>query len=197
VHRRDVEWIDPPGAFIMSRRSWEPARVGVLLLDDQLRLVHHSAEAANILLGHPKAPADKLPLDAVLPATRSQIGGGRGSGSSTPIEFTSGRRRYSCCAFRLESQSHPTSPFQPSIVVVLERVVRRPVDVAQWSQEFQLTARECEAVTLLLQGLSGKQIAAAMRVSPSTVKTFLKLAMAKVGVSTRAGIIAKVLGRVS
>jgi DNA-binding CsgD family transcriptional regulator len=36
-----------------------------------------------------------------------------------------------------------------------------------------------------------------MRISPSTVKSFIKLVMTKVGVSSRTGIIAKILEKTS
>ena len=45
----------------------------------------------------------------------------------------------------------------------------------------------------LLQGLSSKEIANRMDVSPNTVKTFLRLIMIKMGVSSRAAIVAKVI----
>jgi len=48
-------------------------------------------------------------------------------------------------------------------------------------------------VMLLLRGLTSKEIADEMRISPSTVKSFLKLVMTKVGATSRTGIIAKIL----
>jgi len=66
------------------------------------------------------------------------------------------------------------------------------LDIAQWSEKYRLTNRERETVTFLLKGLTSKQIATAMCISPSTVKTFLKLVMVKVGASSRTGIIAKI-----
>jgi DNA-binding NarL/FixJ family response regulator len=66
------------------------------------------------------------------------------------------------------------------------------LDIAQWSEKYRLTNRERETVTFLLKGLTSKQIAKEMCISPSTVKTFLKLVMVKVGASNRTGIIAKI-----
>jgi DNA-binding CsgD family transcriptional regulator len=62
---------------------------------------------------------------------------------------------------------------------------------------FQLTTRECETVKLLLRGLTSKEIASEMSISPNTVKSFLKLAMAKVGASNRAALIARILEKAS
>jgi DNA-binding CsgD family transcriptional regulator len=46
----------------------------------------------------------------------------------------------------------------------------------------------------LLQGLTSKEIAARMSISPNTVKAFLRLVMVKMGVSTRSGIVGRVVG---
>jgi DNA-binding CsgD family transcriptional regulator len=45
-----------------------------------------------------------------------------------------------------------------------------------------------------MEGLTSKEIAERMKISPSTVKAFLRLVMVKMSVSTRSGIVGKVLG---
>ena len=57
-----------------------------------------------------------------------------------------------------------------------------------------LTPREQETIQLLMEGLTSKEIAERMKISPSTVKAFLRLVMVKMGVSTRSGIVGKLLG---
>ena len=42
-------------------------------------------------------------------------------------------------------------------------------------------------------GLTSKEVAIRMNISPNTVKAFLRLVMGKMGVTTRAGIVAKLL----
>jgi len=61
------------------------------------------------------------------------------------------------------------------------------------SEQFKLTRRERDALEHLLQGLSNKEIANRMSVSPNTVKAFLRLIMLKLEVSSRAAIVAKVM----
>jgi DNA-binding CsgD family transcriptional regulator len=175
--------------------------VGVLLLDAQLRLVHYTAEAAAIL-EYPKKSGDSIPLAKVLPATRSQLACPPKAASAASLEFMSGRRRYRCQAFLLDCNGHDgggadrrdlVDHLGPKIVVVLERVCTQSPDITRWSEMFQLTNRESETVKFLLKGLSSKEIGDQMRISPNTVKSFLKLVMAKVGASNRTGIIAKIL----
>jgi DNA-binding CsgD family transcriptional regulator len=171
------------------------SRVGILLLNSRLRPIHFNAEASDIL-GYPRKVREAPPLDVVLPATRSQL---TKSGQAAPIavEFASGRRRYVCRAFVLETSQGAAGRFQPKVVLVLERESKSPTDSARWSEAFQLTSRECQTVRLLLKGLTSKQIASEMSISPNTVKSFLKLAMAKVGASNRAGLVARIFERAS
>jgi DNA-binding CsgD family transcriptional regulator len=65
--------------------------------------------------------------------------------------------------------------------------------MAQVSKQYRLTPREREAMALLLHGLTSKQIAERMHVSPNTVKAFLRLVMLRMSVSTRSGIVGKIL----
>jgi DNA-binding CsgD family transcriptional regulator len=166
--------------------------IGVLLLDAKLRLVHHTGEAATIL-EYPRQPRESVPLDKVLPAIRSQL---ESSHTAAPPQFISGRRRYQCRAYLLDASGRGSSGagdgLQPRIVVLLERAFPQTPDITQWCESHQLTPRECETVRLLLRGLTSKEIAGQMGISPSTVKSFLKLIMTKVGVSSRTGIIAKI-----
>ena len=194
----------------MTTHAELKSSVGVLLLDGQLRLVHYTGEAANIL-GYPRKLRDSVRLGVVLQATRSQLASPPGSASAASLEFISGRRRYRCRAFPLDSHGHgytgygadgygyrgSVDCFQPKIAVVLERVFTQSPDITRWSEAFQLTTRECETVKLLLKGLTSKEIADRMSISPNTVKSFLKLVMAKVGATNRTGIIAKILEKAS
>jgi len=60
------------------------------------------------------------------------------------------------------------------------------------AKQYNLTSRELQAVELLTDGLRSKEIALRMQISPNTVKTFLRLVMLKMGVSTRSGIVRRV-----
>ncbi len=106
-------------------------------------------------------------------------------------EFRSGKRRYNCRIFHLDSPDKGTL-----LVLVLERFSSRTATLSQLSEEFDLTVREQETVQLLLQGLTSKEIAARMDISPNTVKAFLRLVMVKMGVSTRSGIVGRIAGSV-
>jgi DNA-binding CsgD family transcriptional regulator len=171
------------------------SRVGILLLNSHFQPVHYNAEAVNIL-GYPKKPRNTLSLEpAFSPAQLT-------TSLNKPvvpvaIEFTSGRRRYVCRVFHLDGRSSVDNRAQPRLVLVLEREAKDPGDLSRLSEQFQLTNRECETVKLLLKGMTSKEIAMEMCISPNTVKAFLKLAMAKVGASNRTALVARLFNRAS
>jgi two-component system nitrate/nitrite response regulator NarL len=65
--------------------------------------------------------------------------------------------------------------------------------VSQIAQQFHLTQREQETVTLLLRGLGNKEIADGLGISVNTVKRFLSLVMLKMQVTSRSEIVSRIL----
>jgi len=61
-------------------------------------------------------------------------------------------------------------------------------------QVFGLTVRESEVASLLLQGLSNREIAESLSISEHTVKTHLKGIFHKAGVSSRGQAVARIAG---
>jgi DNA-binding CsgD family transcriptional regulator len=165
---------------------------GLLLLDSALNLISSDREAVQIL-SYPEKTVDIRRLDALLNGRiRAAIRDVRSSDqSSVTTEYTSGRRRYICRVFRLDSGSKGRG--LPSVAVLLERSPSGLVPMSQICQRFNLSRRERETVEYLLQGLSSKEIADRMKISPNTVNTFFRLVMLKIGVSTRSGILAKMI----
>jgi DNA-binding CsgD family transcriptional regulator len=105
-------------------------------------------------------------------------------------EFRSGKRQYTCTAFRLGESPDSSGA---TVLLLLQRPVHRFVDLAQISKEYDLTPRERESVEFLVQGLTTKDIAVRMKVSPSTVSAFLRLVMVKMGTNSRAGIVGRTI----
>ena len=169
-----------------------PSRVGVLLLNSQLRPVHYNAEAANIL-GYPSNVRATPSLEAVFPTAHFQLSDLAKPASPSVFGFTSGRRRYVCQLFPLDSNRNIESRVQPRVVVTLKREFKKKADLTEWGKQFQLTVRERETVQFLLESLTNKEIAVQMNISPNTVKSFLKLAMDKVGAPNRTGLVARIL----
>jgi DNA-binding CsgD family transcriptional regulator len=58
---------------------------------------------------------------------------------------------------------------------------------------YRLTEREAEVLEGISLGLTSKMLADRMNISPNTVNAFLRMIMIKLGVTTRAGIVGKLL----
>jgi DNA-binding CsgD family transcriptional regulator len=171
-----------------------PARsaVGFLLLDSLLRPISFNAEALQIL-SYPDTLTNARRPDVFLAGKiRERLLSPQPSRESPlATEFQSGRRRYLCRAFPVDSNGQ--GPSHASIAVLLERVPFGVMPLSPVSEQFNLTRRERDALESLLQGLSNKEIASRMGVSPNTVKAFLRLIMLKMEVSSRAAIVAKIM----
>jgi DNA-binding CsgD family transcriptional regulator len=165
---------------------------GFLLLDSSLNPISFNAEATQIL-SYPEIVADRKRLEVFLAAKiHSTLLNRPGFGDAPFVtEFRSGRRRYFCRAFVVDSQVK--EPGQPSIAVLLERGPSALVPLRRVIQQFNLTQREREVLEYLLQGMSSQAIADRMELSPNTVKTFLRLIMIKMGVTSRSAIVSKII----
>ena len=173
------------------------ARPGLLVVDRSMNVVASNAEALQILT-FPEPPAKIRHLDAGLSSKmRSQLID-RQAPRSSSTEYRSGKRTYLFRTFPLELAAGRENGSAPSsnglLVVMFERKSNGDVKMAEIAERFHLTAREQETVQLLLQGLTSKEIAQRMGISPNTVKAFIRLVMVKMGVSTRSGIIGQIVG---
>ena len=176
------------GREVASTRSV----AGFLLMDSSLNPISFNAEAIQILSYPDKPPRQKRTELFLGEKVRSTL---LASGPLTETryvpEFRSGRRRYFCRAFPVQAYGKDL-PYA-SVALLLERGPSELIPLSQISQQFSLTQREGEALTYLLQGLSSKEIAGRMNISPNTVKAFLRLTMIKTGVSSRSALIAKII----
>jgi len=165
---------------------------GFLLLDGSLTPVAFNSEAVSILAYPAKTERIKHPATFLADRVRTALVSRR---TSDELDFTkvykSGNRRYTCRPFRLDCNDNGNSRFW--IAILLERYSSGAVALTELGKQFDLTARERETVEFLLQGLTSKEIATRMNISPNTVKAFLRLVMVKMDVSTRSGIVGKMV----
>ena len=160
---------------------------GVLLVDSTLKLVYINTTAIQIL-AYPQPGAEIESLDRYL-EEKIQLLLPEGM-LSTPGAFMFGRRQYFSRVLPVVSGS---GDHAEATVVLLDRNVERQIDVAQAAIKYGFSGREQETVSCVLEGFSSKKIAERMSISPSTVKTYLRLIMIKMDVSNRSGIFGKLI----
>jgi DNA-binding CsgD family transcriptional regulator len=166
---------------------------GFILLDAALNLVACNQEALQILaFPTPRERITRIDsfirdkIQANLLVTRKA-----GAFPKFVSKFRSGDRSYSCGAYSLERRT--ASNAELGVVLLLERELQPFVDMPRVAAQFDLTPREQETVEHLLRGLTTKEIAERMKISPSTVNAFLRLVMVKVGVSNRSAVVQRIL----
>lgn len=167
----------------------QASTVGFVLVDSSLRPIYANSEAVKILI-YPESVQNSTAVETLLVQKIRAIFQGLqfGPGSGSRTDFFSGKRRYHCRIFTLTLSYKNGSGSELARALLLERN-RECHDLSELAEKFKLTQREQQVVELLVQGLTSKEIANRMRISPNTVKAFLRLVMSKTGVSTRSGIV--------
>ncbi len=166
---------------------------GFILLNSSMKPLFVNSAAAQILAYPHKVETIKHLDEYLASKIRSSLLPEQSSQAPVlVVQFQSGKRLYLCRAFRVNAltQGHT----QPSVAIILERCFSRWISLNEVSGTFHLTTREQEVFRQLVEaGLTTKEIATRMGISPNTVKGFLRLIMVKMGVTTRCGIVAKAL----
>ncbi len=165
--------------------------VALVITDLSCNPLYASRAAIEILSyqDHVGGPADSRAL--IKRRIQSILKPERHAGLPPPTTFLSGKRHYVCRPYLLQSQRAKAD--RSTVVLLLEREPRVLAELFETSRLFHFTPREFEVIALLIDGLTTKQIAQDMQISPNTVKAFLRLVMSKMGVTTRSGIIGKIL----
>jgi len=171
------------------------ARTGLVVIDPSCNLLASNAEAINILT-FPERPEKIAHLEEwVSSRIRSRLLDRRNpAGKGFVNQFRSENRTYLCRFFQLNANDRESQANTSLLVLLLERNSNGMVTIREISERFGLTPREQETVRFLLDGLTSKEIAERMKISPNTVKAFIRLVMVKMDVSTRSGIIGKIAG---
>lgn len=164
---------------------------GLLLLDSSLNPIASNSEAVQILSFPSKPDRIKNLVTFLSDRIRTALVDHHPQETLSFVkEYKSGRRRYVCKSYQIDSDSRSFPP-RHSIAVLLERTSNGDVMLEEIAKQFDLTHRERETVELLVQGLTSKEIADRMGISSNTVKAFLRLVMVKMDVSTRSGIVGR------
>lgn len=169
------------------------ATSGLILLGDGYNPIAFNNAALQIL-AYPTEP-NKInqPLLFVRDKVKFRLMKGNGGNDAKFVaELISGRRKYNCRVFQFNLDCSKNGSVRTALL--LERQSHVGGGLIGILEQFNLTPREVETVALLVEGLTSKQIADRMKISPNTVKAFLRIVMVKMAVSTRSGIVGKIIG---
>lgn len=167
--------------------------------------VFYNSEAWQILsypTGKPKKDPPKPPDVAALCVKWARVfekqakegTGADKAGLSDYIDIIpSGRRRYMVRGLLLAGQSASPQPGDHYYMFMLERVSADSVNLPMIFRQWNLSPREQDLVKMLIADKSNKEIAYLLDLSLNTVKGYMKLLMRKLGVASRAGIVACLL----
>lgn len=165
---------------------------GIVLLDLSFRLLAADDGATAILQGFSQQFGEEeviswLPMDDLI-GLRDEAVTER---TSRRVTFRCGGQLYSCRAYLVQSKLG----LLPRTVLVLHLTREFQVYDALHTvaRQYRLTDREEEALVGISTGLTNKEVADQMHISPNTVKAFTRLIMLKLGVNTRSGIVGRVL----
>ena len=111
---------------------------------------------------------------------------------SVTMRFRVGEDKYICRVFLLQPKQ-PAMSSEGLVALHLEKDCAAADAVSAVAAEYNLTEREVEALRGISKGLSSKELAVAMNISPNTVKVFVRMIAIKMGVATRGEMISKVL----
>jgi DNA-binding CsgD family transcriptional regulator len=176
----------------VTSRSVSRRLPGFVLVDAEKNPVCYNAEAVRILAE--LSEGAEAPRNGGVPrgkALTALVRRALSRNDAGVTEFTSGKMRYRCWTFSVfQDAKRPTDAFTGLLIEPSKRNDARESEVAE---KFHLSKREEETVSLLTLGLTSKEIATRMGVSPNTIKVFLRLIMTKMAVGTRSGIVGKLL----
>jgi DNA-binding CsgD family transcriptional regulator len=163
---------------------------GLIFLDASFKPIYANEKALEILF-YPDETPQFRPFNENLTAKLQPLIGGEQESSQTPSPklIMSFRRRYLCRFFRLQ----PCRPARggAAFAILMDRFCQN--NISRLARRCRLSGRECEALEFLTLGLTSKEIATHMSISPNTVKVLLRTIMIKTGVTTRSGILGKLL----
>jgi DNA-binding CsgD family transcriptional regulator len=166
---------------------------GLVLLNMALQAIAADRGAVDIFRRHnlTSGSADhkivQVPED-ILAAIKNTIKADRPSSS---FSIAVGESRYRCRTYVIQSESISLKGGMVALHLDAETDTRDPLSAVMAA--YHLTEREGEALRGIALGLSTKEMADRMRISPNTVKSFVRLIMIKLNVTSRAAIMVKLL----
>lgn len=178
---RAMSRVDPPhpaaeGGLVITNMSLVPIGADFGALDILTRAQMHTAAADGQFIRLPNEITEAL--------------GARKSDEDFPspkLRFRIGTLPYNCRVYviRLWDDSHR----EPLLALYLQKEPCITDAISQIGAEFSLSDREKQVLNAIASGLTRKETARQMHIAPSTVKSFSRNIMLKLGIPKRASLV--------
>lgn len=169
-----------------------PVDQGILIVDFSLNIIAADCGAASILADTNRPLQDQGRVTwlsiTTLDALRASEPGQR---APFRVAFRIGNHLYSCSTYVVEPKNGLING--TLLALHLTRETQIQDILRQIGTEYRLTNRERQALAGISLGLTSKQMADQMNISPNTVKAFTRLIMLKMGVASRTAILSRLL----
>jgi PAS domain S-box-containing protein len=167
----------------------------IVLLDEDRRIVAANSAAAELWGSDQAELVGRSIVDSIDPGERSRaahewrafLRSGEYSGSRRLLRADGTPVRVAFAARRAPVDGRPLS------VYVLTPAQAGPAEGADHGTQLPLTERERQVITLIALGRETDEIAAELHISRETVRSHVRNAMSKLGVHTRAQLVAVTL----
>jgi DNA-binding CsgD family transcriptional regulator len=169
--------------------------LGVVVLEESGEIMYLNDEARSILLTlipeKITASNDSSRLNNAIIELFKESLGSLTAPRSTCIFSPDKNNAYSLRALPLQK---PLEKGKSCIMILIEGIaIQHKFNLKEVQKRFSLTRRETEVTFCLTRGMTNKEIANALSLSPETVHGYIKQIMKKLRTTTRAGIVGKVM----
>lgn len=166
-----------------NERLWVNSETGVLVIDGDFHPIACNRAAASIL-NYPDGGKAAGDLKVQIPPEISvSIRALAVPNQSAITQFRAGRRMYVFRAYRLARCND--SQHDASLVLIIQRNPSATGAANDLAFRYHLTARERQVLQALCMGLSAKELADRMGITPSTAKAFSRHIMNTSGTCSR------------
>jgi len=175
-----------------DKRPAATTQTGLILVDQALTMMALDRGAAAILnyrleRGIKPEPVYVLP-EQILEAVRSH---NFSDLACLKISLRIGISDYQCRGYLVQCREGFLP--RPTVAFLVENRSSAIDAIDKVAIQYHLTRREQEALRGISMGLSSRDVAERMKISPSTLRTFLRLMKIKMGTTSRVGMVTKIL----
>jgi DNA-binding CsgD family transcriptional regulator len=163
----------------------------IVLFDFSGKVVHISSDLLELFTGKLPIEINDVFQDLKELLKKSNNGDAQHEDVQIKEALTIEKENYLCRGICLSNGNEIT---KAKFLIMLEKLkIRRNGSSELAKQAFCLSEKQMEIVNLLFKGYTNKEIANSLHIAEPTVKGHLQLIMAKMHVTTRTGILSKVV----